>query len=113
MPWQPPSLTVKWGPYSKPDGEEQQQLVTATMALLGKEGGRVATTKLVIEKLRTAGVLDIDNLQALLDELEKEQADADEKARANAKNQLDDAAAVEVETEKKRARIPGAKPAGA
>lgn len=113
MPWQPPSLTVQWGPYSKPDGEEQQQIVTATMALLGKEGARIATRELVLEKLRTAGVLDFESIEAVTKALDEEQDAADEKARENAKNQLVDASTVEVETEKKRARIPGAKPPGA
>jgi hypothetical protein len=114
MPWQPPSLSVRWGAYQKPDAEEQTKTVQAVEGALGaNKGVKIITTRLALEKLKQAGVLEIDNVEAVLAELEKEQTDADNKAREDAKNQLADAAAVEVQTQKRLAGSGGAQPKGA
>jgi hypothetical protein len=112
MTWQPPSLTVKWGPYRRPDPEEQLQTIQAVQAAMGGTGAKLMTLRVAIEKLRGDGFLDVDNIDALIKELESEQAKADEKARQDAKNQLADAAAVDVERETKIARATGAQSKG-
>lgn len=107
MPWQPPSLTVKWGPYRKPSPEEQLQAAQAVEALLGAPT-KLLTTRIALEKLRDAGVIDADNLEAVLDELKKEQEEADKKAEADAAREVDNAIAVANATAKAKADAAGA-----
>jgi hypothetical protein len=106
MPWQPPSLTVKWGPYRKPDPEEQLQAVQAVEAAMGAPT-KLLTVRIALEKLRDAGFINADNLEAVIDELKKEQAEADAKANADADRQLDDAIAIADATAKAKARTAG------
>lgn len=113
MPWQPPSLTVTWGAYRKPDPEEQKQTVDGVAVMLGaNKGVRIITREIALEKLRDAGVIDFESTEKVIEDLDTEQDEADEKARVVAENQLVDTAAVEVDTEKRRARIPQPKPKG-
>jgi len=107
MPWQPPNLTVRWGAYSKPDGEEQAQLVTATLALLGADHAAVVTREIVLEKLRGAGVLDIESVQAVIEALDKEKADAEAKAVADADRELDHSLALADGTAKAKVAAAG------
>lgn len=109
MPWQAPSLTAKWGPYRKPDPEEQAQMATAVETLLGTPT-KLFTTRIALEKLRDAGVLDADNLEAVIAELKKEQEEAEAKERENAESELNDAIALADATAKARAREGGGKP---
>lgn len=106
MPWQAPSLTVKWGAYRKPDPEEQLQTVQAVMAAMGAPT-KLLPVRVALEKLRDGGVLDADNLQAVLDELKKEQAEADAKAEKDADRQVDDAIAIADATAKAKAGATG------
>lgn len=83
MPWNPPSLTLKWGPYTKPDPEEQLNTVRTVQEALA--GTPLITLRLGVEKLRQGGVFDIDNVDAVIEELEAkagEQAAKDEAAAA-------------------------------
>lgn len=109
MPWQPPSLAAKWGPYRKPDPEEQLQTVQAVMAAMGVPT-KLLTVRIALEKLRDGGVLDADNLQAVIEELKKEQAEADAKAEADADRQVEDAIAIVDATAKAKARATGGGP---
>lgn len=112
MPWQAPSLVVKWGPYTKPSPEEQLQTVQAVEQALGSPT-KLITRKVGIEKLRDGGVIDVEDVQDMEAELDKEQAAADAKARENAKNQLADAAAVQSQTEARGAAARGQQPGDA
>lgn len=108
MPWQPPSLTVRWGPYRAPSPEEQKQAIDGVMSLLGGGGSagsttgtKIITREMALEKLKSEGVIEFESTEAVIQALEDEQAEADEKARADAKNALADAAAIQVDTAKK------------
>ena len=79
MPWVEPSITLRWGPYSKPDPEEQTAIVTLTQAALGGAGGKAVITKrMAIEKI--ADIFGIEDIDAALDSLEQEQEEAAQKA---------------------------------
>jgi hypothetical protein len=106
MPWQPPSLTVRWGSYRKPDPEEQLQMVQAIVQAMGGPT-KLLTVRLALEKLRDAGVIDADNLEAVIAELKKEQAEADAKAEADADRAVNDAIAVADATAKAKADASG------
>lgn len=70
--WQMPALRVEYGPYFRPSPEEEQQIVTLVQKALGatKEGGaQLITTEIAIRRL--AKVFGIENVQAVMDELEK------------------------------------------
>lgn len=84
MPWKPPSLVLKWGPYTKPDPEEQNKTVTAVQGALGGASGQpIITLKMAVEKLKQSGTFDIDNVDAVVDELTKQ---AKEKAAKEAED---------------------------
>lgn len=84
--WHLPPIDLAWGDYFKPNGEEENLLIQAAVA--AKQGG-IATTRILVEKLRS--VLGIKDVDAYMDELEEEQAQAAEqqkemlKAEASAK----------------------------
>lgn len=82
MPWLEPSLTLRWGPYLKLDGDEQQKIVEATIAAK-KEG--ICTTRQAVEKV--AGIFGTENVDAVLDALEKEAEDRAAKALDAAKSE--------------------------
>jgi hypothetical protein len=87
MPWQPPSLSLKWGSYVKPDEQSQLFVVQAVQAALGGSGGtQIITKRLALNKLKQAGVFEIENISAVLESLQEE---ADE----NANRELDAAKA--------------------
>lgn len=69
--WQPPSLTLRWGPYTRPDPQEQQQLVTAVVAAIN---GGLMTRRMGVEKLAADGVVVIENVGAVVEELEAQAA---------------------------------------
>ncbi len=106
MPWQAPSLTVKWGPYRTPSPEEQLAGVQAVMAAAGV-GAKLFPVKTALEKLRDLGILNADNLQDVLDELDREQKEADAKAEADADRALNDAVAIADATAAAKAKSGG------
>lgn len=67
MPWLDPSLSLRWGAYSKLDADEQQKLVD--LAVKAKDSG-IATTRMAVEKV--AGVFGIENVDAVMDAIEEE-----------------------------------------
>ncbi len=81
MPWLDPSLSLRWGPYTKLDGDEQAKIVDAT--LKAKQGG-IITTRMAVEKV--GGIFGIENVDAALNALEQEQqaTDAREIAKTTA-----------------------------
>ncbi len=95
-----PSLTVKWGSYDQADPETEDKLVSTVVAARGKGPGGgepLITKRIAIYKLRE--VFDIENVDALLDELEKE-------AEESAQREID-AATAQIEA---TARAGGAQP---
>src|SRR6187549_1549617 len=90
MPWNPPSLTLKWGPYTKPDPTEQKAVVeTVQLALGGPAGTPLITQRMGIEKLHQAGVFDVDNVDALLLQLEEQKVEKEQKELETAERELD------------------------
>lgn len=79
--WQLPTLQIKWGPYFKPDVDEQQKLIKMVIEALDA-GIPVITLRIAVQKL--APVFGIENVSAVLKELEeaaaKRRAEADESA---------------------------------
>jgi hypothetical protein len=72
MGWQPPTITVKWGPYFPPDADEEQKIVTTTQQALGGGvggGTPIITLRSAVEKI--APIFGIENIEAVLDDLEK------------------------------------------
>jgi hypothetical protein len=85
MAWLSPTLQVKWGSYFKADPDEEQKVVTTTqLALGGTTGEPLITRRIAIEKI--AKVYGIENVDAVLTEIDKEQD-------ARAKRELDAAIA--------------------
>lgn len=109
MPWMAPSLRVKWGPYFKPDPLEQQQVVQTVQLALG--GGPNAAAPIITQRIaveQCAAIFGIDNVDAVLTEIQKE---TDERAQ----RELDAAtAAISAKAGAQGAgQNPGGKPAGA
>lgn len=77
MPWLEPSISLRWGPYTRLDGDEQKMVVDMTVA--AKTAGLI-TTRMAIEKFADAGVFDVDSIDAVLDALEEERDADDERA---------------------------------
>lgn len=87
MPWQPPSLTLRWGAYTKPDEQAQLYMVQAVQGALGGAGGKQIITKRIgLEKLKQAGVFEIENVSAVLDAVDEES----QKALADAQSAMGD-----------------------
>lgn len=90
MPWNPPSITVKWGPYSSPDPAEQKAVVETVQLALGAGGtAPLITPRMGVEKLNQDGVFDIDDVDKLLDELEQAKIEQEEKQAEQAQRELD------------------------
>jgi hypothetical protein len=73
MPWQAPTMTVKWGSYFAPDAADEKLIVDTVVA-----SAPHTTQRMRMEKL--APIFSIENVEAALAELEEEQqaqADAD------------------------------------
>lgn len=83
MPWMAPTLQVQWGAYFKPDPAEQKQVVEMTVAALG--GGATGSDPLITKRIaveRLKPIFGIENVDAVLEELEKERDEASERAIA-------------------------------
>lgn len=81
----PPSLTLKWGPYTKPDPAEQLATVQTIQAALGGTSGTpLVTLDLAVEKLRQGGVFDIDDVGTIVEELTRQAEEKAEEAKAEA-----------------------------
>lgn len=108
MTWSPPNLTLKWGPYTKPDAEEQLKAVQTVQAALGGTAGvPIITMQLAVEKLRQSGVFDIDNVAAVIEELEAKAAEKKAEDEATAERDLDHAV---TQIQAKAEAAPTAKP---
>jgi N-methylhydantoinase B/oxoprolinase/acetone carboxylase alpha subunit len=79
VPWLKPSLALRWGSYTKLDGDEQQQIVDATIK--SHEAGLI-TLRMAVEKL--APIYGIENVDAVLEALKKEGEEKQKAALANA-----------------------------
>lgn len=65
--WNPPSLTLRWGPYSAPTEEQEQKLI---QALVQAHDAGFITLRKAVERLKVS--FGIDSVSAFLEELEKE-----------------------------------------
>lgn len=70
MPWSPPSLTVVWPSYFRPDPEDQGKLVELTAKA---RGAGLITTRSALEKLQS--VFAVESVDAALAALENEAAE--------------------------------------
>ncbi len=74
--WQAPSLVVEWGPYFPADADDQTKIVALVQAARGAPNGeKLITKEIAVRKM--AEIFDIDNPDAILEELEKEQTEND------------------------------------
>lgn len=65
--WHFPPIDLAWGDYFKPNGEEEFMLMQAAEKA---KGAGIATTRILVEKLRS--VLGVKDVDAYMDELEEE-----------------------------------------
>lgn len=79
MPWQSPTLTVKWGSFFAPDAADEKMIVDTVVA-----AAPYTTERMRMEKL--APIFSIENVEAALADLEEEkQAELDtEESKADA-----------------------------
>jgi hypothetical protein len=101
MPWVDPGLTLRWGPYAKPDPEEQTAIVGLTQSALGAGatgGQKLVTLRTAVAKI--APFFGIDDIDAALEALKKETEDDAKKALQKT-----------VDTQKAMAEATPAKPA--
>lgn len=89
MPWVSPAISCKFGPYFKTDPDEQTKQIDMIQHALGKgiQGGgeQLIPKRTAIEKL--APIFGLDNIDAIEDALEEEQAEADQKKADQAAEQ--------------------------
>lgn len=82
MAWQPPSITVKWGPYFAPDPTEEKAIVDTVVAARAGETPLIPL-RAAVEKI--APVFGIENIDAAIEKLEEEtaqrKADAEDAAQ--------------------------------
>lgn len=70
--WHAPPIDLVWGDYFRPSGEEEELLIRA--AVQAKNGG-IATTKVLVEKLRSVlGIQDVDSFMIELEEERENEA---------------------------------------
>lgn len=100
MAWQAPTITVKWGSFSKPDPAEEKAIVeTVALALGGGRLGYKPTITLRQGVQKIASIFGTENVEAALKDLETE-------TEENAKRELDAAKAAIAAT----GGTPGARP---
>lgn len=103
MPWQAPTIAVKWGPYFPPDPEEESKIVSTVQEALGsKNGTPIIQLRHAVEKI--APYFGIENIDAALEGLEAEQVERDKKALETTKLTLD------AEAKAKQGAPPGEEP---
>lgn len=86
MPWLDPDISLRWGPYTRLDGDEQGKIVTMTVA--AKQAGLI-TKRMAVEKFADAGVFDVENVDATLKALDEEQAQDDKREADKAATQAE------------------------
>lgn len=72
--WSVPSLQIIWGDYFKPDPEDQQKIIAMVVSALSSPIP-VLTLGLALQKI--APIFGIENIAAIQEQLEQEQADRD------------------------------------
>jgi len=75
--WAVPSIQVIWGDYFKPDPEDQQKIISMVVSALSSPIP-VLTLGLALQKI--APIFGIENIAAIQEQLEAEQAERDERA---------------------------------
>lgn len=70
MPWSPPSLTLIWGAYFKPDADDEAKVVASTK--MAKDAGLI-TMRSAVEKVRR--IYGIEAVSEYLEQLEAESAE--------------------------------------
>ncbi len=76
--WQGPRFTLRWPGYFRPNAEDAQKIFTAVDTGL-KASPKILTKRKAVEMIQR--IADIDNIDAYLESLEEEQAEADAKAK--------------------------------
>ncbi len=107
MAWSSPSLQLRWGPYFKPDPAEQKQVVDMVRAALSGDGGGLITKRHAVEKI--AAIFGIENVDAALDEIEKEDEERQEKALQQTTSELETAHSIAAKFDGGNGAGPGAK----
>jgi len=74
---------LKWGPYFTPDPEDEAK--TVDTAVKAKEAGLI-TTRMGVEKC--SRIFGVENVDAVLGDIESEKAEQDERDLKNATNEL-------------------------
>ena len=113
MPWVSPSIRCKYGPYFKADADEQVKVVT--MAQLASGAPATQPQQLIPKRTAVemiAPIFGLENVDAVLDTLEKEQQEKDDKAAEKVAMQADAKVAMQADANAKVAAAGGAKPLG-
>ena len=81
-----PTIRVNWGPYARPDPLDEQNIVTTVRLALGKPGEVPFITKrMAVQKV--ADVFNIENADAIVEELDAQQAEEEQKAQEQAEQE--------------------------
>jgi hypothetical protein len=70
MTWTSPSLQLRWGPYFRADVADQKTTVDMVRTALSGDGGALITKRHAVQKI--ASIFDIENIDVVLTEIEKE-----------------------------------------
>lgn len=79
--WNPPALTLRWGPYNRPDPDDKVKQINATK--LAYDGGLITLRK-AVESIKDQ--FGIEAVDAFMDELEEERAKKQDEALKNAES---------------------------
>ena len=81
-----PTIRVVWGPYARPDPLDEQNIVTTVRLALGKPGEvPFITRRMAFQKV--ADVFNIENADAIVEELDAQQAEQEAKDQAAAEQE--------------------------
>ena len=90
MPWVSPSVRCKYGPYFKADADEQVKVVTMAQLAAGApatQPQQLIPKRAAVEAI--AALFGLENIDAVLDTLEEEQQEKDDKAAEKVAMQAD------------------------
>ena len=78
-----PTIRTLWGPYARPDALDEQNIVTMVRLAMGKPGEKpIITLKMAVEKIKD--LFGVENVDAVVAELEAQQAEQEAKDQAAA-----------------------------
>lgn len=83
-----PEVRIVWGPYSRPDPAEQKIIVELVRKALGEAGDEpIITSEIALTKL--ADIFNIENVKAVLEQLQKEREERMQEAHEQAAQQVE------------------------